>query len=73
VVGGFVSENRPFLGIVFFITANFLTASVNAIAKYLSVEIHALLVTWGYFVGMTVFVIGYAVAKRMQPGAMFKT
>ena len=54
-----MSENRPFLGIVFFITANFLTASVNAIAKYLSMEIHPLLVTWGYFVGMTVFVIGY--------------
>jgi drug/metabolite transporter (DMT)-like permease len=68
-----VSENRPFLGIVFFITANFLTASVNAIAKYLSMEIHPLLVTWGYFVGMTVFVIGYAVTKRMRPGAMFTT
>ena len=61
-----MSENRAFLGIVFFIGANFLTALVNAIAKYLSLDIHALLVTWGYFVGMTVVVIGYAVATRMQ-------
>ena len=68
-----MTESRPFLGIVFFIIANFLTASVNAIAKYLSVEIHALLVTWGYFVGMTVFVIGYATVKRMRPGEVFAT
>ena len=68
-----MSENRAFLGIVFFISANFLTALVNAIAKYLSLDIHALLVTWGYFVGMTVVVIGYAVATRMRPAAVFAT
>ena len=68
-----MSENRAFLGIVFFIGANFLTALVNAIAKYLSLDIHALLVTWGYFVGMTVVVIGYAVATRMRPAAVFAT
>ena len=68
-----MTDSRPFLGIAFFVCANFLTASVNAIAKYLSVEFHALLVTWGYFVGMTVFVVGYAAVKQMRPRDVFAT
>lgn len=68
-----MTDNRPLIGIAFFIGANFLTAAVNAISKYLSVEIHALQITWGYFVAMTVFVVGYAAIKRMPPRAVFAT
>lgn len=68
-----MTSNRPFIGIAFFVGANFLTAAVNAISKYLSVEIHALQITWAYFVAMTVIVAGYAAIKRIPPRAVFAT
>ncbi len=68
-----LTGNRPLVGIAFFIGSNFLTATVNAISKYLSVEIHALQITWAYFLAMTVFVAGYAVIKRMPPRAVIAT
>jgi len=68
-----MTSNRPFIGIAFFVSANFLTATVNAMSKYLSVEIHALQFTWGYFVAMTAFVAGYAAIKRLRPREIFAT
>lgn len=68
-----MTSSRPLIGVAFFVAANFLTAAVNAIAKYLSVETHALQVTWGYFIAMTVFVGGYALIKRMPPREIIGT
>ena len=68
-----MTDNRPLLGIAFFVSANFLTAAVNAVSKYLTDEMHGLQVAWGYFVAMAVFVIGYAAVRRMTPGAIMNT
>lgn len=68
-----MTDVRPFVGIAFFVAANFLTAAVNAVTKYLSVEVHALQIAWGYFVAMTVLVGGYAVVRRLSPREVLST
>lgn len=65
--------NRALIGAAFFVAANFLTAAINTIAKYLSTGFHALQVTWGYFVAMTAFLVGYALIRRMRAREIFAT
>jgi drug/metabolite transporter (DMT)-like permease len=57
--------DRPFFGIALFVVANGLTAIINTVAKYYSPDIHALQVTWGYFLAMTTYILGYAALKRI--------
>lgn len=56
------SENRAAAGILFFVTGNLLTAIVDAVAKLMTRDVHALQITWGYFLTMAVLVGGYALA-----------
>lgn len=60
-----MAKDRPFLGIALFVFSNGLTAIINAVAKKYSPEIHALQVTWGYFLAMTVYILIYAAIKRV--------
>jgi drug/metabolite transporter (DMT)-like permease len=59
------SENRALTGILFFVAANLLTAIVDAVAKLMTRDVHALQITWGYFVSMAILVGGYALVARL--------
>ena len=63
-------ENRALAGILFFITGNLLTAIVDAVAKSMTRDVHALQITWGYFTTMAVLVGGYILIARL-PRARF--
>ncbi len=60
-----MANNPAFIGIAFFILANFLTAAVDAVSKYLTGEMHALQIVWGYFVAIAFFVLAAAVITRI--------
>ena len=54
------------LGILFLIAANGLTAAVDAVAKYLTSELHSVQIVWGYFVVIFLLFLGYAVARGVS-------
>ncbi len=66
-------DSRPLVGIAYFSAAIFLTATVDAISKYLTLEMHAFQVVWGYFVGIFLFVLCYVAVTRMPSRDIFLT
>jgi len=66
-------NNRLLIGIAYFVAANFLTGTVDAISKLLTGEMHALQVVWGYFVSIAFFVLGFAVVTRMPAREIYRT
>ena len=53
---GFSSDSR---GVLFFLTSIGLIAIVDTTCKFYTDEMHAVLLVWGYFVGIMLFVLGY--------------
>lgn len=68
-----MTNNRPLIGIAFFITANFLTAAVDAVSKHLTGEMHAIQIACGYFTAITFFLLLYAAIKRMPLRQIYVT
>jgi drug/metabolite transporter (DMT)-like permease len=68
-----MTNNRPLIGIAFFITANFLTAAVDAVSKHLTGEMHALQIVCGYFTAITFFLLLYAAIRRMPLRQIYVT
>jgi drug/metabolite transporter (DMT)-like permease len=68
-----MTNDRPLIGIAYFVVANLLTAAVDAVSKYLTGEMHALQIVWGYFVAIAVCVICYGVAARLPPRLFYGT
>ncbi len=63
-------ENHALTGFLFFVAGNLLTAIVDAVAKLMTRDVHALQISWGYFTAMAVLVGGYALIARL-PRARF--
>ncbi len=61
---------RALIGVLFFVMGNLLTAIVDAFAKLMTRDMHALQIVWGYFATMAVLVGGYALIARL-PRARF--
>ena len=57
---------HPHTGALFLVMSNGLTATVDAVAKYMSPSLHGVQVVWGYSLAITVLVLGYA-AFRPEP------
>ena len=55
------------LGLTLLICSTGLTATVDAIAKALSGQMHAIQITWGYFAGISVTVLVFAISR---PGGL---
>ncbi len=51
-------------GIFYFITAIGLISLVDTICKFYTDEMHAIMLVWGYFIGITVFVAGFFGIRR---------
>lgn len=68
-----MTNDRPLTGIAYFCLAIVLTATVDAISKYLTREIHPLLIVWGYFTAIAFFVLLYAAARRLPARAICGT
>ena len=68
-----MTDDRPLIGISYFCTAILLTATVDAISKYLIREMHALQIVWGYFIGITFCVLCYAIVRRLPGRAIYGT
>ena len=68
-----MTADRPLHGISYFCIAILLTAVVDANSKYLTQEMHALQITWGYFVGIAVCVLGYAIVRRLPGREIYGT
>ena len=51
-------------GVFFFLTSIFLIALVDTTCKFYTDELHAVILVWGYFVGITIFVVGYFIVRR---------
>lgn len=51
-------------GVFYFLGAIGLISLVDTICKFYTNEIHAVMLVWGYFVGITVFVAGYFGIRR---------
>jgi drug/metabolite transporter (DMT)-like permease len=52
------------LAIVYLLAAIGLTSLIDIICKFYTSELHAVVLVWGYFVGITVFVVGYYGGNR---------
>ena len=50
-------------GVLYFLSSIGLIALVDTTCKFYTDELHAVVLVWGYFVGITVFVIGYYVTR----------
>lgn len=68
-----MTKDRPFLGIALYIVSNGLTAIINTAAKLFSQDMHAIQVTWGYFLAMTVYILGYAALKRIPLRDLYRS
>lgn len=68
-----MTNNRPLIGVAYFVAANLLTATVDAISKLLTGEMHALQIVWGYFVSIAIFVLGFAAVTRMPAREIYRT
>lgn len=64
---------RPYLGVVYLVTALGLTGAVDAAAKWLSQDFTTVFVTWGYFASMTVVYLLYLLATRQPVHLYLKT
>ena len=60
------SDRHLHTGALFLVMSNGLTATVDAVAKYMSPSLHGVQVVWGYSLAITVLVLGYA-AFRSEP------
>ena len=60
------SDRHLHTGALFLVMSNGLTATVDAVAKYMSPSLHGVQVVWGYSLAITVLVLGYA-AFRPEP------
>ena len=50
-------------GVLYFLSSIGLIALVDTTCKFYTDELHAVVLVWGYFVGITVFVMGYYVTR----------
>ena len=50
-------------GVLYFLSSISLIALVDTTCKFYTDELHAVVLVWGYFVGITVFVMGYYVTR----------
>lgn len=61
------------LGIVFLVSANGLTAVVDAVAKLLSTDMHPVQVVWGYFAAIAALLAAHAAFTRLPPRRLLAT
>jgi drug/metabolite transporter (DMT)-like permease len=54
-----VSFSQTNLGVLYLLAAIGLISLVDTICKFYTDELHAVMLVWGYFIGITVFVAGY--------------
>ena len=54
---------QAYVGALFLVMSNGLTATVDSAAKYMSPSLHGVQVVWGYSLAITVLVLGYAVVR----------
>ena len=66
-------SDAPQLGIILLVVSNGLTASVDAIAKYLSPDLHSIQITWGFFLMIFVCLTAYALGRRVPLRDTLKT
>jgi drug/metabolite transporter (DMT)-like permease len=59
-----VPFSQTSVGVFYLMGAIGLIALVDTICKFYTGELHAVMLVWGYFVGMTVFVTGYFGSRR---------
>ncbi len=59
-----MSRHQTNLGVFYFLASIGLISLVDAICKFYTDELHAVMLVWGYFVAITVFVAGYFGARR---------
>ena len=52
-------RNQTNLGILYLLAAIGLISLVDTVCKFYTDELHAVMLVWGYFVGITIFVVGY--------------
>ena len=52
------------LGVFYLLAAIGLISLVDTICKFYTDELHAVMLVWGYFVGITFFVAGYFASRR---------
>ena len=56
----------PQFGVLYLLAAIGIISLIDTICKFYTDELHAVMLVWGYFVGITVFVVGHALT-RLQP------
>jgi drug/metabolite transporter (DMT)-like permease len=52
------------IAVLYLLAAIGLTSLVDTICKFYTKELHAVMLVWGYFVGITVFVASYFIGRR---------
>ena len=55
---------RTNVGVLYLLAAIGLISLIDTICKFYTDELHAVMLVWGYFVGITVFVVGYFGSQR---------
>ena len=65
-------ERRNF-GIILLILSTGFTAAVDTVAKILTSDYHALMIVWGYFIGILVALLSYAAIRKIPLRCMTKT
>jgi len=58
-----VRISQTTFSVLYFLTAIGLIALVDTACKFYTDELHAVMLVWGYFVGITIFVVGYFGAR----------
>lgn len=57
-------HSQTSVGVLYFVAAIGLISLVDTICKFYTDEMHAVMLVWGYFIGITVFVLGHFAIKR---------
>ena len=52
------------IAVLYLLAAIGLISLVDTICKFYTKELHAVMLVWGYFVGITVFVASYFIGRR---------
>ena len=56
--------NQSQFGVLYLLAAIGIISLIDTICKFYTDELHAVMLVWGYFVGITVFVVGHALTRN---------
>ena len=68
-----ISLRHSYSGALFLVISNGLTATVDAAAKHLSVNLHGVQIVWGYFLVIALLTVGYAASQPKPLRLTFAT